>query len=115
MRSPQPLRIARTESLFRDVNECIAEAAREFGSSYAEFVCECADPACSERFAAHLEEYDAVRADGRRFLVAPGHEEPKYERVIEDEDEHRIVQKDKDEKVAREAVKLDPRAGEAQA
>jgi hypothetical protein len=115
LRSTEPLRIARTESLFRDVNERIVEAARNLGSTYAEFVCECADPACGERFAAHLEEYEAVRADGRRFLVAPGHEEPRYERVIEDEDEHPVVQKDKDEKVAREALKLDPRAGEAQA
>jgi hypothetical protein len=115
LRSTEPLRIARTESLFRDVNERIAEAARNLGSTYAEFVCECVDPACGERFAAHLEEYEAVRADGRRFLVAPGHEEPRYERVIEDEDEHHVVQKDKQEKVARKALKLDPRAGEAQA
>ena len=116
MRSTEPIRVARTESLFRDVNERIAEAVKKLsGSSYAEFVCECADPACGERFAAHLEEYEAVRADSRRFLVAPGHEEPRYERVVEDVNEHRVVQKDKDEKVEREAIALDPRAGEAPA
>jgi hypothetical protein len=115
MRPTEPLRIARTESLFRDVNERIADAAQELGASSAEFVCECADPACSERFAAHLEEYEAVRADGRRFLVAPGHEEASYERIVEEENEHRVIQKDKNDTVAREAVKLDPRAREARA
>ena len=115
MRSIEPLRVARTESLFRDVNERIAEAAQDLGTSYAEFVCECADPACDERFAAHLEEYETVRADGRRFLVAPGHEEPRFERVVEFEPEHRIVQKDEDDRVEREVEKLDPRAGEAPA
>jgi hypothetical protein len=115
MRSTEPLRVARTESLFRDVNERIAEAAKDLGVSYAEFVCECADPACDERFAAHLEEYEAVRADGRRFLVAPGHEEPSKERVVEVEPEHRVVQKDEEDRVEREVRRLDPRAGEARA
>jgi hypothetical protein len=115
MPSTEPLRVARTESLFRDVNERIAEAAQGLGTSYAEFVCECADPACDERFAAHLEEYEAVRADGRRFLVAPGHEELRFERVVDAKGEHRIVQKDENDGVAREVEKLDPRAGEAQA
>jgi hypothetical protein len=115
MRSTEPLRIARTESLFRDVNERIAEAAKELGTSYAEFVCECADPACDERFAAHLEEYETVRSDGRRFLVAPGHDEPAIERVVEVEPDHRVVQKDEDDRVEREVTKLDPRTGEARA
>jgi hypothetical protein len=41
--------MAKTESLFRDVNERIATAAGQFGSDDAEFVCECADPTCVER------------------------------------------------------------------
>jgi hypothetical protein len=113
MRSTEQLRAARTESLFRDVNERIAEAAEGLHTSYAEFVCECADPTCDERFAAHLEEYEAVRADGRRFLVAPGHEVPDIERVVEVEPEHRVVQKDEDDRIEREVRRLDPRAGEA--
>jgi hypothetical protein len=115
MRSPEPLRAARTESLFRDVNERIAEAAQGLHTSYAEFVCECADPTCDERFTAQLEEYEEVRADGRRFFVMPGHEEPSVERVVEVEHEHRVVQKDQEDDVEREVRKLDPRAGEAPA
>jgi hypothetical protein len=113
MAATEPQRIARTESLFRDVNERIAEAAEDLGSDYAEFVCECADPGCGERFSAHLEEYEEVRADGRRFLLAAGHEQPTFERVVDEEDDHRVVQKDKDERLAREVVKLDPCSGDA--
>ena len=54
------VRIARTEALFRDVNERIAESAERFSARDAEFVCECADPACAERVPATLELYEDV-------------------------------------------------------
>jgi hypothetical protein len=110
MATVEPGRVARTESLFRDVNERIAETAKRLGAEYAEFVCECADPECSERFQAQLEEYEEVRSDGTRFLVAPGHEEPKYDRTVERSQEHRVVEKDKDPRIEREVLNLDPRA-----
>lgn|ERR671922_2697232 len=109
MAAAEPIRVARTESLFRDVNERIAEAAKKLGSDYAEFVCECADAECSDRFSAQLEEYDEVRADGRRFLVAQGHEEPEFERVVDRRTGHGIVRKDKDARVAAEVSRLNPR------
>ena len=43
------IRRARTEALFRDVNERIAESAERFSADSAEFVCECADPGCAHR------------------------------------------------------------------
>jgi hypothetical protein len=103
-------RIARTESLFRDVNERIAEVAERLGSDDAEFVCECADPDCGERLAAPLDEYEHVREDGARFLVAPGHEVPAYEQVVRRGDGHQVVAKSKDPRLARAARNLDPRA-----
>ena len=45
----EDVRMAKTEALFRDVNERIAEASEHFGSGEAEFMCECADPACADR------------------------------------------------------------------
>jgi hypothetical protein len=36
---------------------------------------------------------------------------PTFEQVVDEEDEHRVVQKDKDEKVVHEVLKLDPRSG----
>jgi hypothetical protein len=76
-------RIARTESLFRDVNERIAESAKRFDSEEATFVCECADQQCAERVDATLDEYERTRADGTQFLLRPGHEDTRVERVVE--------------------------------
>jgi len=91
--TPEEARIARTESIFRHVNEGIAETAEFFGSQKTEFVCECADPACQHRVDLPLEEYEEVRSDSTRFLVAEGHVEPGYERVLERRRGYAIVQK----------------------
>jgi hypothetical protein len=110
MSAADPRRIARSESLFRDVNERIAETARHLGADHAEFVCECADTSCSEHIQARLEEYEEVRSDPTRFLVAPGHEEPDYESVEEREPNHRVVAKDKDSRVEQAVRRLYPRS-----
>lgn len=80
--SEREVRIARTEALFRDVNERIAESAERFDASEAEFVCECADPGCVERVPATLDLYEGVRSGGTTFLLVPGHEDPTVERVV---------------------------------
>lgn len=103
-------RIARTESLFRDVNERIAETAERFGSEDAEFVCECANAGCGERIGASLDEYEQVRADGVRFLLAPGHEEPQYEQVIARRRDYQVIAKSKNGRLAQAARELDPRS-----
>ena len=106
-------RIARTESLFRDVNERIAETADDLDAEDAEFVCECADAGCGEKLHAQLDEYEQVRADGVRFLVAPGHEEREYERVLHRNPEYQVVAKTKDRRLARAARELDPRTDDS--
>jgi hypothetical protein len=106
-------RIARTESLFRDVNERIAEVAENLGSDDAEFVCECADTECGERVEVPLHEYELVREDGARFLVAPGHVEPEYEHVLMRRSEHQVIAKSKDPRLAEAARGLDPRTDDA--
>ena len=65
-------KIARTESLFREVNERIAESAERFDADETKFVCECADPTCTHRVEATLEEYERVREDGATFLSSTG-------------------------------------------
>ncbi len=99
-------RIARTESLFRDVNERIAETSERFGAKDAEF-------GCSERLYAQLDDYEQVRADGVHFLVAPGHEEPQYEQVLQMNNEYQVIAKTKDRLLARKARALDPRADDS--
>ena len=85
--------MARTESAFRQVNEAIADTAARFDAEEAEFVCECADPQCAHRVNAELEEYEEVRAEATHFLLAPGHHEPKVERIIGRSEEFDVVEK----------------------
>ena len=105
----EPERIARNESLFREVNERIVESAQRLAVGDAEFVCECADPGCVSRVPATLEEYERVRSDGASFLLIPGHEDPRVEAVVDREDEHSVVEKTHPQ-VAPIARELNPRA-----
>ena len=100
---------ARTEALFRDVNERIAENAERFNADTTQFVCECADPTCTHRLEASLDEYEDVRADGATFMLTPGHEHDDIERVIERRDGFHVVEKV--HSLVRETVhRLNPRA-----
>jgi hypothetical protein len=104
-------RIARTESLFRVVNERIAEAAERFDADEAAFVCECSDGECTDRVAARLEDYEHARADGTRFLVVPGHEDTRVERVVRSRRRYAIVEKF-EQRIAALVVRLDPRTAQ---
>ena len=101
-------RLARTEALFRDVNERIAESAEGFDADHADFVCECGEQDCTERVPATLDDYERVRADGARFLIRRGHENECVERVLETRDRFAVVEKFQARMVAI-VRKLDPR------
>ena len=104
----EELKRARTEALFRDVNERIAESAARFDASSTQFVCECADANCTHRLEATLNEYEQVRSDGATFMLAPGHEHADIERVVERRSRFNIVEKV--QKTVRETVRrLNPR------
>ena len=102
-------RIAKTESLFRDVNERIAEASERFESNEAEFMCECGDPGCAERLEVPLSEYQRVREDGTTFLLNPDHVQPDVERIVGRRRGYAVVRK-VDAVVARISRQLNPRA-----
>jgi hypothetical protein len=91
--TPSEQRIGEIESLFRTVNEQIAEAADRFDVESAEFYCECHDPACGERIVLPLDEYEAIRAKATRFLHAPDHVEGDFERVVAHRRRYAIVEK----------------------
>ena len=110
--SQEQARIARTESLFRNVNERIAESAARFDSAEAEFLCECSDQACTDRVEATLAEYERVRADATTFLLRPGHEDTRVERVVERRGTHTVVEK-VDGLIAQTVRRLNPRAAQA--
>jgi hypothetical protein len=102
------LKRARTEALFRDVNERIAESAQRFEADATQFVCECADPNCTHRLEATLDEYEEVRSDGATFMLAAGHEHIDIERVVDTRRHFNIVEKV--QSTVRETVRrLNPR------
>jgi hypothetical protein len=76
--------IARHEATFREANERIEDAAvaHGLGDHPVPFVCECADVSCVTVVQLTLEEYRRVRADQRRFVVAPGHEREDASSVV---------------------------------
>jgi hypothetical protein len=108
----QEQQIARTESLFRSVNERIATSARRFGGDDASFVCECDNPQCTDRVRATLAEYEAVRESGARFLIASGHENNEVEEVRGRGTGFSLVEKVKP-LVRQTAQQLNPRAQQA--
>ena len=101
-------KIARTEAVFREVNEKIAETAERFEATETTFVCECGDPRCTHRVVATLAEYEQVRSDGDTFLLVPGHEDERIEAVVVQSEDSAVVEK-RDPIARRLVLELDPR------
>jgi hypothetical protein len=102
------VRRARTEAVFRDVNERIAATAARFHAVSTQFVCECSDPTCAHRLDATLDEYEDVRSHGAKFMLAPGHEHTDIERIVDARGRFEVVEKV--QRTVRDTVRrLDPR------
>jgi hypothetical protein len=102
-------RQGRNESLFREVNERIAELNQTFQiEGRSEFLCECSREECKEPVSISIDEYETVRRAPTRFFVIPGHEDESVERVIERSDRYVVVEKFGE--AADEAEDLDPRS-----
>jgi hypothetical protein len=87
-------RLAKNESFFRQVNERISEVAAGIqGEEDYDFLCECADPSCTERIRLSKVQYEWVRAKATRFVLAGGHAAPQVEHVVEREDDYTVVEK----------------------
>jgi hypothetical protein len=80
-------RYARNEAMAREVNE-------RFGRH--RFTCECGDADCTQVIELPLAIYKSIRADDRRFLVAPGHEIPEMEDLIVRHSDWAVVRKHDD-------------------
>jgi hypothetical protein len=98
-REERSARQAHNESIFREVNERIAElgqSAQEWSSpdGTIEFLCECGEEGgCGERVRVPPDVYERVRSQDDRFVVRPGHENPEIERAVERTDDYVVVDK----------------------
>jgi len=59
-----------------------------------DFLCECSDPSCTKKVVLTRAEYERVRADSTRFVVAKGHALPEIEAVVEHAKDHVVVEKE---------------------
>ena len=85
-------RLARNQTLFREVNERLTEHKQPY-VTFRELICECSDPGCTQSLAVAPGEYEAVRSHPKLFLVARGHEVDEVERVLEDNGRFLTVEK----------------------
>ena len=104
-------RLARNEALFREVNERVRAIASVHGDDdhVYEFYCECSNADCTFQLRATLAQYEGVRANPARFLIAPEHSLPEIEIVVERREHWWVVEKQGEPGELVE--QLDPRNG----
>jgi hypothetical protein len=81
---------------------------RHAGGDEELYHCECADPECRVKLPVRKLDYEQTRQDAALFLVAPGHETPDVESLIEEHGSWSVVRKDPD--VQSIVEKTDPRS-----
>jgi hypothetical protein len=78
------------------VNERIKDLSSDFlvsADDAQEYICECLDPACTERIPIPHEEYERIRRNATEFFVIPGHEDLQVEEVVDTNDRWLVVRK----------------------
>ena len=87
-------REARRQTKTRAFNEWIEGANESMGLAGATaFRCECGDGSCSHAVPLTRAEYELVRAHPTRFAIAPNHENPESDRVVEEHERYTVVEK----------------------
>ncbi len=88
-------RAIRNERLFREVNIQIAGLEERVHSTgeLLPLLCECAETGCATPIEVAPAVFEAVREHQQRYLVAPGHERPAVESVVERQRGYLIVEK----------------------
>jgi predicted ThiF/HesA family dinucleotide-utilizing enzyme len=84
-------RVAMNEATFRKVNEGME--VRQDPSGLLTFVCECGRLGCNKLLELTRAEYEAVRANPRRFAIIEGHEILEAEKIVERHERYLVVEK----------------------
>jgi hypothetical protein len=100
------------ETLFREVNEGVEEAASQFvgedEDSAHEYFCECSNPDCTFRVTLTHAQYESVRANPKQFVVLPLHFTREVETLVTKNEGHWLVRKTGE--AGDYVEKLDPRS-----
>ena len=93
-------RLARNQSLFREVNERIqylAEVNDRIGyvaeGATSEFVCECSNTECISTIELTVVEYERVRSNPTWFVIKADHDLAQGERVVSRDDGFAVVER----------------------
>ena len=101
---------ARTQALFREVNERVVgiTEGQVLPSEQMDVLCECCDPSCTESLSLSLDEYERIRSEPTLFPIKSGHENLEIEFVVEANERFAVV--DKVGRAGEVAAAEDPRA-----
>ena len=103
-------RIAEVEVLLRAGHERMIEwpenQERAARGEKLVFFCECGRRGCKARVRLTGPQYEAVRADATRFVIAPGHEFLEAEDVVEEHAGYVVVRKHEDVRALVERMDL---------
>jgi hypothetical protein len=89
---------ARRRGVYRELNDQLAQLDSTFHASKPAATirvtlrCECGNPACVRAIPMMLSDYERVRAEPRRSVIAPNHEDPEVEVVIGGDRFHSVVE-----------------------
>ena len=84
----------RTQTDFREMNEwTVDDVTTPDADGTRTFLCECSDATCTRLIALTRSEYEAVRAEATRFVIAVDHENPELDRVVAENARFATVEK----------------------
>jgi hypothetical protein len=84
-----PMRVARNQVALRTLNEGIDT---EPADGVIAFRCECGQLGCNRLIPLRRAQYEAVRLDARRFVIAAGHVVAELEQEVERHAEYAVVE-----------------------
>ena len=83
-------RLVQTEELYRRVNDALAQRTT---TDEAAFLCECSSPYCSEMIELAKDDVEVLHSLPGYYVVAPGHDIPDVEEVVQETERYLIVKK----------------------
>jgi hypothetical protein len=89
------LELVEMETTARERNEWIEQAHDSLGDNGPtyEFVCECSDSRCTSTIGLSRSDYEEIRAHSVRFVIAPNHENPELDRIVQESESFTVVEK----------------------
>ena len=76
-------RARKNEETFAKANDQIRASAERYDfDQLVPFLCECSRPTCVESIRLSVKSYREARDGGAAFILLPGHEDPRVERIV---------------------------------